>query len=322
MKVLFLEKNMTDASPLITLADSLKERNVDIFFADFSKLTTMSLIKLYLKVDVVVLQHYAELQGYDARQVSLASLLGAPLVRNWAGTDALNSTSNDIIKYSTSLVDSFTAANVTTTHSGLVDELASIGLRCDLLPQIVEFKLINSTDKNTFKPKSALVYLPSAKMQFYGSEYIERLIHNYPEMHFTIIADHEHYFEKYDNVTSLGWVDKVEMLNVWDNIGLLIRITEHDGFPRMILEALGRGKYVIHNNENIEGIWYAHDQESIEVELERYLSKSEENYKGLHVFENLKQDNPGKRYYDYLSSVKNPFKKRLSALRYLLQSLI
>lgn len=314
MKVLFIERDMTKASPLKTLAKSIEENGSEITFVDLSKVSTLNLIKLLLSANVAVIQYYGEIADFDKRQLAIATLLGVPIIRNWAGSDSLNVITKAAVKKNALSIDSIVTRNVTFSHLGLVNELKSVDLHCEILPKIVEFNIEASEQNTSFIPASALVYLPSNNKEFYGSNYIEVLIQKFPEVSFTIIADDEHSFAKYENVTSLGWVDKAGMLNVWNEIGLLIRVTDHDGFPRMILEALGRGKYVIHNNRSIEGVWYANDQETIETQLNHYLVKSVANHNGIKIFESLKQKDPSKTYHQYLAAAKTPFKKKLNAL--------
>ena len=319
MKVLFIEQNITKASPLITLADSLRSEGAEALFADLSNISTLNLIKLYLKVNVVVIQYYGEIGDYEKRQLAIGVLLGVPITRNWAGTDSLNVVANSSIKSSALSVNKLIADNITTTHKGIVNELNSIGIGCTLLPQITDFNLLLSQEDNVFFADNILVYLPSSKRVFYGSEYIEKLINKYPGVTFTIIADDEHYLAHYANVNSLGWVGKNEMLCVWKRVGLLIRITGHDGYPRMILEALGRGKYVVHNNPNIEGVWFADNQESLEQCFDRYLQQTQINKKGIAIFNKLKQENPSSTYHTYLYRIQLTFKTWFEALLYVLK---
>jgi hypothetical protein len=301
------------------LADSIRIEGAEALFADLSNISTLDLIKLYLKVNVVVIQYYCEIGDYKKRQLAIGSVLGVPITRNWAGTDSLNVVTNSSIQMSALSVNKIIAENITTTHQGIVNELDSIDICCTILPQLTEFIINLNQNDNIFSANNVLVYLPSSKRVFYGSKYIEELINKYPNVTFTIIADDEHYFAHYVNVNSLGWVGKNEMLCVWKRVGLLIRITEHDGCPRMILEALGRGKYVVHNNPNIEGVWFADNQESVEQYFDRYLQQTQVNKEGIAIFDKLKQKNPSSTYHTYLSRIQLPFKTWFEASLYVLK---
>lgn len=319
MKVLFIEQNITKASPLITLADGIKSEGAEAIFADLSNISTIELIKLYFTVNVVVIQYYGQLGDYEKRQLAIGALLGVKITRNWAGTDSLNVVTSCSIRSTALSVNKILSKNITTTHQGIVDELDSVGIRCSLLPQLTDFNFTLSENDMAFSSHNVLVYLPSSKRKFYGADYIENLIIKFPKITFTIIADEEHVFSHYKNVVSAGWVGKSEMLSIWRKIGLLIRVTEHDGYPRMILEALGRGKYVIHNNSNIEGVWFADNQETIETCLKRYLQQNQINHEGIAIFNSLRHKKPSTVYLAFLSNIKLPIKVWVNALLYVLK---
>ena len=108
--------------------------------------------------------------------------------------------------------------------------------------------------------KGVLVYLPHKRYEFYGLQYIERLVEDFQDVTFYIVADELHRLAHFRNVRSLGWVSEMEP--VWELVGLGVRITEHDGYPRTVLEALARGKYVVHNRA-FDGCWFASNYEEI-----------------------------------------------------------
>jgi hypothetical protein len=319
MKVLLIEQNITKSSPLITLADGIKSEGAEVIFADLSKISTAELIKLYLTVNLVVIQLYGQLGDYEKRQLAIGAILGVKITRNWAGTDSLNVISIPSIRSTALSVNKILSENITTTHQGIVDELDSVGIQCSLLPQLTDFNLDLGQNEKTLTKNNVLVYLPSSKRKFYGADFIEKLIIKFPKVTFTIVADVDHVFSNYNNVNSMGWVNKTEMLSVWDKIGMLIRVTEHDGYPRMILEALGRGKYVIHNNPNIEGVWFADNQEAIETCLNRYIQQHQINEEGMAIFNRLKHKKPNSVYLSFLSKISLPIKVWANALLYVLK---
>lgn len=318
MHVLFLEKNMSKASPLITQAKILKSFNTTCEFIDFSQVTTKELISSYLKADVAVLQHYGRLGNYEVRQLALASFFRVPLVRNWAGSDALNVVEIDDIKEQAQKMSKFISYNVTDSHLGLVQELSTANISCDSIPQLVNLTPKNNLS-NIFVKNAVLAYLPSERNVFYGSKYIENLIKNFPNVTFHIVGDTEHSLSCHTNVVSHGWVNSSDMENIWNNIGILIRITEHDGTPRMIYEALNRGKYVIHNNKHLEAIWYAQTDDEIKKMLQNYLAKIEVNKEGLQFINNYFKKKPEQIYFNYLSNTKASFKTQLTCAKYIIK---
>jgi hypothetical protein len=91
----------------------------------------------------------------------------------------------------------------------------------------------------------ALTYLPSGKELFYGSEQILRLARQFPEVVFLAVAASttQTHPEWPANLIPVGWVDNMEEL--YREVTVLIRLTEHDGLSFMVLEALANGRYVV-----------------------------------------------------------------------------
>ncbi|SFF95001.1 hypothetical protein [Neptunomonas qingdaonensis] len=321
MNVLYIEKKMSKASPLISLSQDLIKLGAKVSFIDFSELSTKELISHFLKADVVVLQHYGKLGDYDKRQLAIAPLLGTPLIRNWAGTDVLNVIKSDIVKRDAQVINKFVSFNVTDSHKGLVEELSTANILCDSLPKIIYNLNLQANIPKHISSRTILAYLPAERRNFYGAQIIKGLIEKFHDVKFSIIGDDEHYFSHFENVISHGWVTSTEMESIWDNVGILIRITEHDGTPRMIYEALSRGKYVIHNNKNLEAIWYAGTQNEVEQQVERFLALQNTNTEGLEFINKHFESKPNTVHFSYLSNAKVSFKTRLASVKFILQSL-
>lgn len=320
MNILYIEKNMSKASPLITHGKEIIKLGAKTSYVDFSQLSTVDLITYFIKADVIILQHYGTLGDYEKRQLAFAALLGTPLIRNWAGSDSLNVITREEVKKDALQINKFISNNITNSHKGLIEELSSVNISCDSLP-----KLFNITPKpnipKLITSKTVLVYLPTERRNFYGAKLIKSLIERFPEVTFSIIGDDEHFFSQFENVISHGWVSHKDMENIWNNIGMLIRITDHDGTPRMIYEALSRGKYVIHNNKHLEAIWYASSQNEVEHQLKRYLILKEINKEGIEFINSFTKEKPALAYLHYLSQARVSLKTWLASVKFIYQSL-
>jgi hypothetical protein len=316
IKVLFLEPNISKASPLKTLSNVLEKVGFTTNFLDPQKVSTKQLISTYLKTDLVFIQYYSEISEYTKMQFSLATILGVPVVRNWAGSDSLNSISRETVKETTRDLDKLLCANLTTTHQGIVDELLSIGLSCSLLPKIIDVKFDSETVSQDFVNNGILTYLPSSNREFYGSKYIELLINKYPQITFYILADDEHVFAHYPNVKSLGWIDDLQ--DAWNNIGLLVRMTAHDGYPRMFLEALARAKYIVHNN-TLPGVWLANNENELIEKVMDYVEQSTKNDDGVEIYNQLVAAKPEEKLLQHLKKLRVPINKRKNALFFILK---
>lgn len=314
MRILFIEPNISIVSPLKTKAHALESEGVVSTFIDPQYIDAKTLIKTYLKSDVVIIQYYCNIPEYTKMQLALASVLMTPVIRNWAGSDSLFAITEPLGAFSAKQTDRLLSGNITNTHQGIVDELNNIDISCKLLPQLIdkEFDLF-SADKALVR-RAVVAYIPTGRRKFYGADYLEKLIEKYPQVVFYIVADDEHFFAKYDNVKSVGWVDDMEP--VWNSVGLVVRMTEHDGYPRMFTEALARGKYIIHNNA-FPGVWLAKTQVELEAKMDEYLAADDINREGIKVYEQRLRETPARVHYDYISSIKVTFKKWWSNVLYI-----
>lgn len=319
MRVIFLEVGMSKASPLMTMADSIIDAGGDVDFVDFNETSTIELIRKCRQCDVAMLVHYGKMKPYFMRQLAIVTLIGIPVVRNWAGSDVLNVVTRVDVCDESQVINKLLVSNFTDNHRGLVEELQSAGIRCDQI--IKQVGCLDIAEDISFVPNSVLAYLPSQSRNFYGAEYIEELIQKYDSVKFSIVGDDDHYFKKYSNVKSYGWVSSENMKKIWGTVGAVIRITEHDGTPRMMYEALSKGKYFIHNNKHLDSIWVAESQSELEEQLSRYLKASEANYQGVDFIRKYLSREPEKELYEYLSKVRLPFKSWVYSLNYVVKGL-
>jgi hypothetical protein len=72
---------------------------------------------------------------------------------------------------------------------------------------------------------------------------------------------------------------------------ILLRITKHDGFARMMVDALSRGKYVIHN-QALPGINVASTLENISALLQQLHQQDTVNQAGIEVISKMIEQQP------------------------------
>jgi hypothetical protein len=122
-------------------------------------------------------------------------------------------------------------------------ELQELGLKAQVVP------LTPASFPTEVKELPAkfvvLIYLPPEKEQFYGGAQMIQLANQFPEIVFLAVAaspttSHPDWPE---NIIPVGWVDNMEEL--YREITVLIRFTEHDGLSFMVLEALANGRHVV-----------------------------------------------------------------------------
>lgn len=310
LKIIFFEVNLSNPSPLLTLDSALKRMGAISKFIDINQCSTSELVKSAIEYDIGIYQGYSKAGSYTHRQLGLCALLGLPLIRNWAGSDALNVYSDHDIATDTKNLDRLISLNLSTTHKGIIKELEERDVKTTLTPQLID-NLSPNLAQTKFSKSGVLAYLPSFRRDFYGAKYIEHAIKKYSQLTFYILADEKTSYSQYDNVINLGW--RKELDDIWGSVGLLIRLTDHDGYPRMILEAQARKKYVIHNNQ-LPGVIFASDIKTLDETLDQYLLVDAPNAQGLSVFNDHLSSLPDERLYNTVLNVTPTLKQRLAGL--------
>ena len=164
-------------------------------------------------------------------------------MRWWVGTDVLLALEEGSAREIARKVARYTTMNLAVACH-LVEELAEIGIVARIAP------LVSSALASAMLPWTAeaarhvLAYVPARRHDFYGGGLLSRLCERRQDTTFHILADDGEHFAGQTNVVSLGWQDDMDA--VYARCGVLLRMTHHDGLPRMVLEALARGRHVIY----------------------------------------------------------------------------
>jgi len=197
-------------------------------------------------VDVVQVTAF-DTTRYWAAHALLARLAGKPVVRYWVGSDVLEMLRFRAERLRARAVDTFISANVA-VWSNLQRELKDMGIRSRVLRAPHPPAMAEPVRKLP-RPFTVMAYLSNQpqKWDLYGGEIIFRLARQYPQWRFLIVRHFGRGLPALPNVSCLGDVPPAEMDAVYRQASVLVRMTLHDGLPRMILEALGRGLHVVWN---------------------------------------------------------------------------
>ncbi|MFZ4412856.1 MAG: hypothetical protein ACOYOV_07220 [Bacteroidales bacterium] len=209
----------------------------DTYYSLFDKIRFSMLLPF---TDLVI-----SLNGVSDKSGSLelAVKSGKKIFMLWQGTDVLlakerfnnNTIYSKYINYAIHFSDSLI----------LIDELKEIGIKADLL-NFKHIEINQSTIKD-YKDISVYTYVPEGKEVFYGLDFMIPLFEMFPEIEFKIIGTHGKSYPKYPNVKFYGWIDKKSYQDISSKTPIFIRLTEHDGYSRSVLEALSAGNEVIWN---------------------------------------------------------------------------
>ena len=122
-------------------------------------------------------------------------------------------------------------------------ELTGLGLNCKIVP--LTPTVFPKEVKSLPEKFVVLTYLPANRADFYGEATIIELAKRFPEIVFLAVANQTTgpQTEWPANLISVGWVDN--MAELYGEVTMLIRLTQHDGLSFMVLEALAHGRHVI-----------------------------------------------------------------------------
>ncbi len=169
-------------------------------------------------------------------------LRGGKTVCHWAGTDVLRILQRPFYRWWFQAVIRHCIDCHLVVSENLAEELATLGIQTQLIPLVSNLMPGETVPlPDTF---SILAYLPAGRGDFYGGPIVYTLAAQHPEWQVYIVGrDPTPEGKALSNVVELG--PDADMCKVYPRITVLVRPTFHDGLPRMVLEALSWGRYVV-----------------------------------------------------------------------------
>jgi len=287
-RILFAGEEPQGSSPTLTWAKAVAREGAEYrFSADLSKIDIQSWISAVRWADAIVFQDYEGPPDYVIRQLALAIAVGRPVIRKWSGTDVMRCVQNSDFRRQAQALDKIISLNLTSEARYTEEELQSVGISPKRILPILATPPSFRVDEH--KPLALLAYLPSTRPEFYGSQQVRYAAEKHPDITFIVVADTNHSLSDLPNVESIGWVEDMEA--IWRRVGGVMRLTVHDGLPRMVMEALARGKHVLFSHP-VEGSWHVTDSATLDAALQAFKSAKTINQSGLAVAKRmLRPDN-------------------------------
>jgi hypothetical protein len=276
--ILILGGEPTTSAPSGTLLRALRRAGMNVRFSNSAESDGfLSWRRSLQDVRAIVLIAYGRIEGYLLGQLAYAVAAGIPITRWWVGTDVLNVTTDTATADSTRSLDRIVCANIAVSPH-LVGELAAAGIRARFIPSVIDSDVASlDVQQPSPTPKPILIYMPTSRQEFYGRNTIESALVSNGALRFVVVGDESHSLGHYGNVESLGWVP--DMRPIYDRCGCILRLTQHDGMPRMLIEGLLRGMYAIYSWP-LTGCWLATNLEEVQSSLATYATITEPNYDG------------------------------------------
>jgi len=159
----------------------------------------------------------------------------------WQGTDAMlaleRAKNNTIDRKYIDYAKNFAIA------PWLKDELKAIDVNCEIL--VNQWVVSAGFSEKKFERIGVYSYIPKGKEAFYGWEIIKYIAEKKPEISFYIFGTKGEELSKLKNITFLGLVTDENIKEIQNRLPIYIRLTEHDGYSYMVIEALSNGSEVI-----------------------------------------------------------------------------
>jgi hypothetical protein len=188
------------------------------------------------ETDVVLKSFGAYGPGYF-RLFAAAKALRKRTALFWIGTDVVHATTSH--RGWASAIQRVVDLNLAVTEE-LGGELGRIGARAEVVPIVSDLTGIRVEPLPV--SQAVLCYLPPVEHLFYGSEIVRDLARRLPDTPFLVVGGWQDPAPP-PNLECLGFVD--DMAPIYGRTSVLLRMTPHDGLPKMLLEALAFGRHVI-----------------------------------------------------------------------------
>ena len=211
----------------------------------------------------------------------IAKLTRKKTICHWVGSDSILAVKGWKRKLQTKIFTKFVDKHIAVSER-IKAELDEIGIHSTVLFHGSD---IESEEIELPEKFGVLVYFIEGREKLYGVDRVIEISEKLPDMEFLFVGHFEplKYTKLYsqNNLHFLGFVD---MDNIWERINVIVRMTEHDGFPKVIVEAYSKGRFVIHNYP-LPGVILCQTNQEVIEELKNLKSTKSINKAGFNLFE-------------------------------------
>lgn len=210
-----------------------------------------------------------------------AKLKRKKTICHWIGSDTVLSVKNWRRKLQTRIFSKFIDKHIAVSERIKI-ELDEMGIESTVL-----FHGSDTEPEEIELPKSfgVLVYFIEGREKLYGLDRIIEISEKLLDVEFYFIGHFDS--SKYTNIYSqknLHFLGFVDMNQIWEKISVIVRMTEHDGFPKIIIEAYSKGRYVIHNYP-LPGVILCQTNREVIEEISNLKRTNIINKEGITLFE-------------------------------------
>lgn len=199
---------------------------------------------------------YVRIPNVASMRIALkVRLKGYRVCKFWAGTDSryLND-AGFLEKQLSKIIYRLCIYRHFSPASWLSETLEKHGLKVNYWqscsPIFLQEEQLSKTDILALKVQktdNVLIYSNADRHWIYNTEMMLKLAEEMPSTPFIFVGDASLQVDHLHNVTSLGRVSKAELFALYRTSKCLVRMTSHDGYSRMIIEAMYFGLHVMTN---------------------------------------------------------------------------
>jgi len=202
----------------------------------WKKLGTSRRIKFCREFDVI--HYFWGLNNFW--EIFFLRLLRKDVIIHFIGSDVLEILRNKRKRIEMKILG-YLGVKFYCVSDNLKNELKTVNISAETVP-FLNFRI---TDHSEPLPEqfSVIAYIPENKENFYNADIILNAAELLPEIKFTIFPNSKDFNLK--NVTSVPNIEHRKIFDEFNKHNLFIRITEHDGFPNTISEALTCARQVV-----------------------------------------------------------------------------
>lgn len=298
--------------PIFELLEQLQP--VKIHFTDWS-LSPQKLLKNIIEMAKADVIYFHSSTNLRVLMIPIAKIImHKPVMLNWIGTDVLTVSWNHLSFFHdiglekkisvqktltsglprfTKIVVSLTMKNIemfvvflkkfVTHHVAvaphLTQNLKQLNISANNLPLLCHIKYELLPFPNDFAVMSYVGYHPSSdESAFYGWNSLIRIAKDYPDLTIFVVGRKSSLGDHPSNMVFLGYVNDIRQ--VLSKVKAVIRLTYHDGMPRLILEGLATGRYIIYA-QSFPHTFHVQDYKEVKKALETIREESNPNLSGF-----------------------------------------
>lgn len=220
-----------------------------------------------------------------------------PIFFHWIGTDVYRFSKDWFFKKQMKrLLIKKSGIHNLVVNENLKNELVGVGIISEVLP-LVKLNFVKNCPPFP-ENFSILTYLPKSRWEFYRGDMILEIAGLLPDVDFQVLCS-ENISNTPLNVRTYDFIE--DMSTAYKESNALLRITEHDGLSKMVLEALSYGRHVMWSSP----FPYTHLVDSVQksvTTIKKLKSNSDYNLEGKKFVE--QNYNPENICNDYLKMCK------------------